>query len=130
MVEAAVSGHIAEMRKVWHSWEADATKETTEKHTIGVTSVVEEALLTREETRWIREKWLSKGRIFEVEYEQLVRAVQEGSDFLKLASFVGGVRTGPFTPTLKKLGRPLGESIENFDELAKACHEAGLGEFV
>ncbi len=131
VVEAAVSAHVAEIRRIWHSYESGAAEATQQRHTIDVARVIQDALLLTQQTKWIRERWLDKVGSFELQYEEVVRVLREDQGgFDELATFVGGVRTGPFMPTLKKLGRPLRDSIENFDDLARACHEAGLAEFV
>jgi LPS sulfotransferase NodH len=131
VVEAVVSAHVAEIRQVWHSYGSEAAEAMGQRYTMDVPTVVEDALLLREQTRWIREKWLRQEGSFNVEYEQLVSALQDEPSWLDdLASFVGGVRTGRFTPSIRKLGRPLRDSIENFEALTKACQEAGLGEFI
>jgi LPS sulfotransferase NodH len=127
--QAAVSAHVSEQRKVWHSWQEGAADKASQRHVLRPERVVEDALLLQKQSYWIKKHWVGKTQYMEVTYEKLVASLTEDTGLIRnLSNFVGGEVRRPFVPKLEKLGRPLNEMVENFEALRAACEEAGLSE--
>lgn len=131
VVEAAVSGEVADVRGVWHSWQEGAAAKQEQTHQLDVGRVVKRAKLLKMQNRWISEEWLSGVDAKSVQYESFVDSLNgDRKELDDLATFLSKTADPEWLPTLKKLGKPLRETVENYDELARACDAAGLGEFL
>lgn len=122
-LEAAVSAQIASKRKLWHSWQKNDENLPEGKVDLPIDAVVSDALLLIDQARWISSHWLAGVEHIEVSYEDLTRSVVDGNDafFRVIASHVGGLNVALFKPNLQKLGKPLAESIANYEAFASAC---------
>ncbi|KUO64873.1 MAG: hypothetical protein APF80_16445 [Alphaproteobacteria bacterium BRH_c36] len=130
-LEAAVSDEIASQRKIWHSWQTDTGQPPDEKFEVPIEKVINSALLLIEQSRWINEKWLPGVKSMTVTYEQISSDLLDDSTGLRkrIGEFVGGSIESSFLPELKKLGRPLSESVANYNELIKCCRGTALESF-
>lgn len=127
-LEAAVSAQIAEKRKLWHSWQLSGENIDEGKIELPIDAVVSEALLLMEQARWISSHWLKGVEHSVVSYEELTKAISDcdGKLFGRLALHVGGEIATNFKPKLQKLGRPLRESVVNYEDLVSACRGTPL----
>ena len=127
-LEAAVSAHIAEERKVWHSWQPEATRTEGFTCAVPVAQIVNDARLLIEQSSWIGSRWMGRIPVLTVTYEELATDIaRPDSELLaRTASHVGGTIQTLFRPSLQKLGRPLQESIINYAELKMACRGTPL----
>ena len=129
VLEAAVSAHVSKARQVWHSWQEEAAQRVDDRHELHVATVIEDAQFLVEQTRWIK-RCLPGVTAHEITYEALTHMVASGEGVAELAAFVGGAAPESFEPKLQKLGRPLRETVINYDALADACRAAGLGAYL
>lgn len=129
VIEATVSSMIADRRKVWHSWQANA-ETMSQTFRLPVQEIIRRAKLLEKEIQWFR-KWTKKNNRIEITYERVSAELgHNGQLDAELAIFLGGAPTAPFRPRYQKLTRPMREVLENFDELKAACEGAGLGKLV
>jgi len=131
-VEAAVSAHIAERRKVWHSWQSEAAQMDAFTCSVPVNQIVNDARLLIEQTRWIGSRWMGRIPVLTVTYERLAAEIANPNSELleEIGTHVGGEVTSAFRPGLKKLGRPLQESVTNHGELVDACKGTDLEKYL
>ncbi|MDN2566094.1 Stf0 sulfotransferase family protein [Aquibium sp. A9E412] len=122
VVEAAVSAFIANENKIWHSWQKGSELHKERTHLIPVKKIISDAKLLKIQNRWFS-NWMRDLPLLTFTYEEIDKNLNADNDEImkKISDHVAGVYSKPYTPKLKKLGKPLRESVSNFDELAKAC---------
>jgi hypothetical protein len=129
VVEATVSALVASKRKVWHSWQA-GSETAMSRFKLPVHEVVKKARLLEQQTAWFRD-WTGKNAKLAITYEQIASELGKGGALDKtITGFLGASLKTPFKPRVQKLTPPLREVVENFEELARACNDAGLARFV
>ena len=128
VVEATVSAMVAEKRKVWHSWQADAPD--TKPHRLPVKEVVRKSKLLERQIALFRH-WTNKNTRLEITYENVADDLGKGGTSEDaITKFLHTTLRTPFSPRVQKLTPPLHEIVENYDALRAACVEADLGHFV
>lgn len=128
VVEATVSSLIADKRKVWHSWEAGADA-PLQRFELPVHNVVHRAKLLERQTALYTD-WTAKNRKLAVTYEEVSTGLDNGEAGGRLSAFLGSKLRRAFAPKHQKLTPPLREVVQNYDDLRKACDDAGLGRFL
>lgn len=130
VVEATVSSMIADRRKIWHSWQANAEMSADQRFNLPVREIIRKAKLLEREIYWVKE-WIAKNNAFEITYERVSAELGRGGQLdSALTDFLGHAPLAPFRPRHQKLTRPMRAALENFDELRAACEAAGLGKMV
>ena len=133
VLEAAVSAHLAVARQVWHSWEPGAATIAADKQKINVSTVIQHALLLREQNQWIATNWVGGAKYLPITYEDLVASLSAPANencLSKISDFLKVAPKESFVPKSTKLARPLPEAVANYDELCLACERAGLADFL
>jgi hypothetical protein len=129
-MEAVVSAHLAQARKLWHSSEPKADELMKRKHRLNPDVVVQDIELLMAQVTWIREHWLPGNRTLDVTYEELAETIREKNNLRqRVADFLGVTQKSEFAPNLKKIVTSVEESVENYSEMRQACERAGHGKF-
>jgi LPS sulfotransferase NodH len=129
-IEATVSSMIADKRKVWHSWQVNDGTASNQKFALPARDVVRKAKVLEREIHWVKE-WVRTNNALEITYERVSAELGHGGALdAALTKFLGRAPKGPFRPRVQKLGRPMREMVENFNELKAACDSAGMGHLV
>ncbi|MGH6878985.1 MAG: Stf0 family sulfotransferase [Rhizomicrobium sp.] len=125
-VAAVASSLIAEQTGVWHRRDGRGNQEVA-KVRLPALKVAHDALaLEREKENFFA--WLSSNRCFALEYEQLAGPeAQRDAVMTDLCAFLGLPRRSRFSSNHRKVTPPLGEIVENFDELVRAVRLFGGG---
>lgn len=130
IAEAVVSQHLAEARKLWHSWQPNAEEVMQHARRLDVASVIADMEVLSMQVAWIKNHWLAGTTSFEVTYEELTGEVEKGNGLRqRVADFLGVTLRRPFMPTLKKVTTSMECLVENFAELREACFAKGLGKY-
>jgi hypothetical protein len=127
VIEATVSGMIADRRKIWHSWQVKPETEVETKFPLPVREVMRRAALLQQQTKLFKD-WTGGTRKIEITYEEIAAHLGKGGETdAKLTAFLGSKLKNEFKPRHQKVTRPVAEIVENFDELRMACAKDGLG---
>jgi hypothetical protein len=130
VVEATVSGMIAQRRKVWHSWQAGADAPEIKPYHLPVNEIVRKAKLLERQTGLFKD-WTKMNSKIELTYEGVATDLgKDGPLEATLTTFMGAAPKKAFAPRVQKLTPPMREIVENFDELKAACEKAGWEHFV
>ncbi len=126
VIEATVSGMIADKRKIWHSWQVKPETDTEAKFNLSVREVIRRAKLLQRQTQLFK-GWTSGTRKIEITYEEISAHLGKGGETdANLTAFLGSKLRNEFQPRHQKVTRPVAEIVENFDELRTACAKDGL----
>jgi hypothetical protein len=129
VIEAAASAMIAEKRRVWHSWQKEASQ-MKGKIDLDIDDLIRRARRLQDMVRTARESWLQGLWTMDVTYERLADSLGRGGELDEaLAAFVNGGLRGDFNPTYKKVTPPLHAIVGNFEDLREAAHREGFGKF-
>lgn len=122
VIEASVSTFISAARKVWHSWQVEASTASTDPIEVPVRQIVDDADLLAQQSMWMG-NWLGGTNHLTLTYEEINAGLNGDNENLmaRIAAHVDGVVAQPYQPKLKKLGQPLRESLANYDELVRTC---------
>jgi hypothetical protein len=130
LMEAVVSAHLAEARKLWHSSDPNADELIKRSHRVKPGAVIQDIELLMAQASWIGQRWLPGARVLDVTYEELAEVVQNKNDLRqRVADFLGVTQKPEFSPKLKKIVTSLQQSVENFAELREACEKSGHERF-
>lgn len=82
--------------------------------------------LTRE-YEWVSSQFTRRMRSYDLTYEELCTPGDRRAPVLeRVAAFLSRPPVSDWRPKLKKLGRPLHELVQNYDDLRAACIAAKL----
>lgn len=127
VIEASVSGMIADKRKIWHSWQVKPETDIEAKYTLPVREVLRRAKLLQRQTQLFKD-WTAGCRKVAITYEEIAAQLGKGGETdTKLVAFLGSKLKNGFQPRHQKVTRPVADIVENFDELKAACAKDGLG---
>jgi hypothetical protein len=131
VVEATGSSMIADIRKIWHSWQNQSDRPLPKSIALRPELLVKKARLLEFQNRWFHSDYIGKCHRMKVTYEQLKAELDvEKSLGKEIARFVGGSLEGSFAPRHQKVTPPLADIVSNWNEVRAVCIAAGLGKYV
>jgi len=126
VVEATVSGMIADKRRIWHSWQSADNPAAEAPIALPVAEVIRRAQLLERQTNLFK-GWTRNNRKLEITYEKISPLLDSGAkEDGGIGQFLGSSSKG-FKLRHRKVTPPLQNAIENYEELRRGCEEAGLG---
>jgi hypothetical protein len=127
VIEATVSGMIADKRKIWHSWQPGADADAGKKFALNVREAIRRSKLLQRQTQLFKD-WTGGTRRVAVTYEEIAAQLGHGKETdAKLFKFFGSSLKSEFQTRYQKVTRPLPEIVENYGELKETCDKEGLG---
>ena len=133
VVEYAVSAQISKLTKIWHSTQPEYLAKINQPklYKIDCEVVVAEAISLERQIAEAKSNWFRNVECIEIEYSKFVDSLNSDRKYLASIADDLGYKHLPFwEPKLKKLGRSLDQSLENYSELKRLCMERGLEKYL